>query len=63
MAIGGIGEHFYNEISNRGFNGKFNLTAIDDIYVKHAKVESLLKKLNLDAEGMANTVLSHKRGK
>lgn len=63
MAIGGIGEHFYNEISNRGFNGKFKLTAIDDIYVKHAKVESLLKKLNLDTEGIANTVLSHKRGK
>ena len=63
MAIGGIGEHFYNEISNRGFNGEFKLTAIDDIYVKHAKVESLLKKLNLDTEGIANTVLSHKRGK
>lgn len=61
MATGGIGEHFYNEISKRGFSGKFNLTAIDNIYVKHAKVESLLKKLRLNPEGIANTVLSQKR--
>ena len=61
MATGGIGEHFYNKLSDCGFNGSFKLTAIDDIYVKHAKVDSLLQKLSLDPQGMADTVLSYKR--
>ncbi|MEE1057008.1 MAG: 1-deoxy-D-xylulose-5-phosphate synthase [Acutalibacteraceae bacterium] len=56
MATGGVGEHFLNKINYRGYNGKFNLTAIDDIFVKHAKVDSLLKKLGLDAEGMVKTI-------
>ncbi|MEE0930994.1 MAG: 1-deoxy-D-xylulose-5-phosphate synthase [Acutalibacteraceae bacterium] len=58
MATGGVGEHFLNKINHRGYNGKFNLTAIDDIFIKHAKVDSLLKKLRLDAEGMAKTIES-----
>ena len=61
MATGGVGEHFYNEISKCNFNGNFNLTAIDNIYVKHAKVDSLLKKLRLDPESISDTVLSQKR--
>ena len=61
MSSGGIGEHFYNRISSCGFNGSFKLTAIDNVYVKHAKVESLLQKLKLDPQGMADTVLSYKR--
>lgn len=61
MSTGGVGEHFYNEISKCGFNGDFKLTAIENIYVKHAKVEALLKMLHLDADGIADTVLSHKR--
>ncbi len=61
MSTGGIGEHFYNRISSCGFNGSFKLTAIDNVYVKHAKVESLLQKLKLDPQGMADTVLSYKR--
>ncbi len=60
MATGGIGEHFYNRISKEGFNGTFKLTAIDNIYVKHAKVDSLLKKLKLDPDSMAETILSDK---
>lgn len=56
MAIGGVGEHFLNKINYCGYSGKFSLTAIDDIFVKHAKVDSLLKTLGLDAEGMAKTI-------
>lgn len=59
MATGGVGEHFFNEISKRGYSGKYTLTAIDDIYVKHAKVDSLLEKLRLDTKGMTNTILDN----
>lgn len=61
MSTGGVGEHFCNLLSQNSFSGSFKLTAIDNIYVKHAKVDSLLKKLQLDPQGMADTVLSHKR--
>ena len=60
MATGGIGEHFYNRILQMGFNGSFKLTAIDNIYVKHAKVDSLIKKLKLDPDSMVETILSDK---
>lgn len=59
MAIGGIGEHFFNEISSMGFTGKFKLTAIDDVYVKHAKVESIWRKLKLDSDGMTEVILEN----
>lgn len=61
MATGGVGEHFLSEINRREYNGCFNLTAIDDVFVKHAKVDSLLKQLGLDAEGMAKIIEDKQR--
>ncbi|MEE0859501.1 MAG: 1-deoxy-D-xylulose-5-phosphate synthase [Acutalibacteraceae bacterium] len=60
MATGGVGEHFFCDIGKRGFNGNFKLTAIDNTYVKHAKVDSLLTKLSLDSDGMVKTILKFK---
>lgn len=60
MATGGVGEHFFNEITKHGFSGKFKLTAIDNIYIKHAKVDSLLEKLFLDPDGIVKTILKFK---
>lgn len=57
MATGGVGEHFLYDLVKREYKGEYKLTAIDDIYVKHAKVDSLLKKLGLDENGIADTVL------
>mgnify|MGYP000531766991 FL=1 len=57
MATGGVGEHFLYDLVKREYKGEYKLTAIDDVYVKHAKVDSLLKKLGLDENGIADTVL------
>lgn len=56
MATGGIGEHFLSLINNRGYKGIFKLVAIDDKYIKHAKVDRLLEKLGLDFKGMEKTI-------
>ncbi len=58
MAVGGVGEHFLKELNDACFKGKYTLTAINDIYVKHAKVDSLLKQLKLDAEGITEIIKS-----
>ena len=50
MATGGVGEHFLYDLVKREYKGEYKLTAIDDVYVKHAKVDSLLKKLGLDGK-------------
>ena len=52
MKNGGVGEHFGFSMYQSGYNGKFNLTAIDN-YVHQAKVESALHRLGLDAEGIS----------
>ena len=63
MLTGGIGEHFLAEEVKRGYNGKFIINAIDDIYVRHAKVDSLFEKLGLSADGMAEVVLKNREDK
>ena len=63
MLTGGIGEHFLAEAVKRGYNGKFIINAIDNIYVRHAKVDSLFEKLGLSADEMAETVLKNREDK
>lgn len=63
MLTGGIGERFLVEEIKRGYNGKFIINAIDDIYVRHAKVDSLFEKLGLSASAMAETVLKNREDK
>ena len=45
---GGAGERFGFELYQRGFNGKYSLTAIEDI-VLQARTESALHKTGLDS--------------
>ncbi len=52
---GGIGEQFGFEMYQKGYRGKFNLTAIEN-YVQQATVESSLHKLGLDADGMTDKI-------
>lgn len=49
---GGIGEHLNSLLSQSGYRGEFKLTAINDEFVNHASVASILKKLHLDEESM-----------
>ncbi len=49
---GGIAEHFAAELLQSGYSGKYNIHAVDNCFVKAAKVSSSLKKLGLDSEAM-----------
>lgn len=53
---GGVGEGFGLSLFEAGFRGKFSLTAIDG-YVQQAKVDSALKKLGLDDEGIYKKIM------
>ncbi len=56
MRSGGIGEKFGCELLEYGFNGRFILNAIDDEFVKHASVESQMKKFSFDVDGIVNKI-------
>jgi 1-deoxy-D-xylulose-5-phosphate synthase len=48
---GGIGEKFLLELYGKGFRGEYELTAIEG-HVSAADVETQLKKLGLDRDGI-----------
>ncbi len=52
---GGVGQTFGLMLYESGFAGKYHLEAIEG-YVQQAKVDSSLRKLGLDKEGMINTI-------
>lgn len=58
MRAGGIGERFGALLLERGFKGKYILTAIEDEFVQHASVASSLHGLGLDEDGMISLVRS-----
>lgn len=49
---GGVGEKFLCELFKIDYNGKFLIIAVEDDFIKHASVQSQLKKYYLDSEGM-----------
>lgn len=49
---GGIGETFISQLSSRGFTGKSNISAIDEIFVQHASVKRQLEELGLDSKSI-----------
>ena len=53
---GGIGEKFAAILLQRGYKGTYSLTAIDDCFVKQAKVDTLIKDYKLDCESMCEKV-------
>ncbi|MDR1627749.1 MAG: 1-deoxy-D-xylulose-5-phosphate synthase [Oscillospiraceae bacterium] len=54
---GSAAEKFGAELIESEFFGKYVITAINDEFVKHAAVESQLKKYSLDSEGIIKKVL------
>lgn len=52
---GGIGEHFYYLMGQKGFHGTYQLSAIDQ-FVKQATVQQSLADLQLDDYGMVETI-------
>lgn len=53
MKGGGVGEKFGCELLMKGFKGSYNLTAVEDEFVAHASVNSLMEKYSMSAEKMA----------
>ena len=53
MKGGGVGEKFGCELLLRGFGGRYKLVAVEDEFVAHASVESLMEKYSMSAEKMA----------
>lgn len=49
---GSIGQSFADSLFEKGYNGKYEHVAVDDAFVPHATVKSLLKKFNLDTESI-----------
>lgn len=49
---GGIGETFAANLLQRGYKGTYNLVAVEDCFVKQAKVDELIKDYKLDSESM-----------
>lgn len=53
MKGGGVGEKFGCELLLRGYGGKYKLTAVEDEFVAHASVQSLMEKYSMSAAKMA----------
>lgn len=53
---GGVGEKFGSMLLESGYKGDYVLTAVNDEFVPHASVESLMRKYKLDTDGMINVI-------
>ena len=53
---GSVSERFGSLLLEKGYKGKYSVTAVDNEFVKHASVESQLKKYGLDADSIAKKV-------
>lgn len=53
---GGIGERVGSLLLEKGYNGKYKLTAVDDRFVSQATVGELLEEYKLDRNGIIKTV-------
>ena len=54
---GGIGEKFAAELLQHGYKGCYDITAVEDCFVKQAKVPELIKQYKFDSESMVNKIV------
>lgn len=54
---GGIGEKFAAELLQHGYKGFYDITAVEDCFVKQAKVPELIKQYKFDSESMVNKIV------
>ena len=60
IKTGGIGEHFLYKLNLAKYKNGFTLTGIDDEFIPVAEVDSILKKLKLDANGIYRQIKNNK---
>ena len=53
---GGVGESLALELIEKGFSGRFKLTAIDDGFVSQAAVDEQIRKYKFDTESMVKII-------
>ena len=56
MLIGGIGEHLSYLMQENGYKGEYQIIAIEDKFIEHASVASILHRLKLDSDGMVDII-------
>ena len=56
MHSGSVAETVRRLLDDAGYQGHYAVRAIDDKYVHHAPIASILNKLGLDAQGMCDTI-------
>ena len=61
MKGGSVGEKFGAMLLENNYKGKYFHNAIDDEFVKHAAVDSLMKKYNLDFNSIFETIKMRSR--
>ena len=54
---GGIGEKFAAELLQHGYKGNYDITAVEDCFVKQAKVPELIKQYGFDSDSMVNKIV------
>lgn len=59
---GSAGQSFADMLFNHNFNGDFKHIAVNDEFVPHASVSSLIKKYHLDSESIVNRILEITNG-
>lgn len=55
IRCGGVGEVFGAGLMERGVQCSYRISAVNDQFVPHASVQSLMKKYGLDAQSMADS--------
>jgi len=56
MRSGSVADTMRDMLDDIGYSGSYHVRAVENIYVKHASVQSTLRSLGLDAEGMAAAI-------
>lgn len=50
---GGVGEKFAATLLQKGYSGTYDISAVDDCFVKQAKINELYKQFGFDSESIA----------
>ncbi len=58
---GGIGEKFASLLLQKGYKGGYDIVAVEDCFVKQAKVPELMREYHFDSESIAEKIISLKK--
>lgn len=58
MRAGGVGEVLASLLLEKGYKGRYSLTAVDNEFVSHASVSRLMEKYGLSAQKMCEKIIN-----